>query len=56
MIEMSLAPLYEGGARFGELYAHCEDAGFRCIALTEGFSDYQHNEVLQVDGIFVRDR
>lgn len=56
MVEMSLAPLYDGGARFGELYQHCEDAGFRCIALTEGFADYRRNEVLQVDAVFVRDR
>ena len=56
MTEMSMAPLYEGGARFGELYTFIEDAGFRCIALTEGFADYDRNEVLQVDGVFVRDR
>jgi FkbM family methyltransferase len=55
MLEMSLARLYEGGARLGELYGFVEDAGFRCIALTEGFADYDRNEVLQVDGIFVRD-
>lgn len=54
MAEMSLARLYEGGARFAELYRAIEDAGFRCIALTEGFADYDRNEVLQVDGVFVR--
>ena len=55
MIEMILAPLYEGGCRFGDLFNFCEDAGFRCIALTEGFADYDRDEVLQVDGVFVRD-
>lgn len=54
MVEMSLAPLYDGGARFADLYRAIEDAGFRCIALTEGFADYERNEVLQVDGVFVR--
>ena len=56
MIEMSMAPLYEGGARFCDLCTFIEDAGFRCIALTEGFADYARNEVLQVDGVFVRDK
>lgn len=54
MVEMSLAPLYDGGARFADLYREIENAGFRCIALTEGFADYARNEVLQVDGVFVR--
>lgn len=55
MLEMSLAPLYVGGVGFAELYCFMENAGFRCIALTEGFSDATRHEVLQVDGIFVRD-
>lgn len=54
MAEMSLAPLYDGGVRFDELSSHILAAGFRCIALTEGFADYDRNEVLQVDGVFVR--
>eukprot|EP01035_Chromulina_nebulosa_P019691 gene19691-25611_t len=53
-IEMSLVPLYEGGAGFIELYNYLTGAGFRAIALTEGFSDHQRNEMLQVEGIFVR--
>lgn len=54
MVEMSMAPLYEGGAQFASLYSFIENAGFRCIALTEGFADCARNEVLQVDGVFVR--
>ncbi len=54
MIEMCLTPLHEGGAHFGDLVNFIRDAGFRCIALTEGFSDYDRNEVLAVDGVFVR--
>ena len=55
MVEMIMAQLYDGGARFPDLYGFIQDAGFRCIALTEGFADYEMNEVLQVDGIFIRD-
>lgn len=53
-IEMSLVPLYHGGARFVDTYAAMEDAGFACIALIEGFRDDVAHEVLQVDGIFIR--
>jgi FkbM family methyltransferase len=52
--EMSLAPLYEGGAAFVELYRFLEEAGFRCVTLAQGFSDNHSHELLQVDGVFVR--
>ena len=29
--------------------------GYRCIAISEGFTDAERFEVLQVDGLFVRD-
>ena len=29
-------------------------AGFECVALTEGVLDLANNEMLQVDGVFVR--
>ena len=54
MTELSLARLYRDGARLTEVYGRLEDAGFTCIALTEGFLDLQNNEMLQVDGVFVR--
>jgi FkbM family methyltransferase len=53
-LEMSLAELYDGGARMVEIYAFMEKAGFRCISLVEVFSDFERNELLQVDGVFVR--
>jgi FkbM family methyltransferase len=53
--EMSLVPLYEGGASFVDLYRYLEQAGFRCISLAQGFCDNQRHELLQVDGVFVRD-
>ena len=55
MLEMSLTSLYRGGGTFCEVYGYLETAGFRCIALTEGFADIVRNEVLQVDAVFVRD-
>lgn len=56
MVEMSLAPLYAGGASFLDVYRFFEDNGFRCITLTHGFADHERNELLQMDGVFVRDR
>lgn len=53
--ELSLSPLYENGAEFVAVYSYLEQRGFRCIALTQGFSDLNRNEMLQVDGIFVKD-
>ena len=54
MTELSLTRLYRDGAKFTEVYALLENAGFECIALTEGFLDMANNEMLQVDGVFVR--
>ncbi|HVV27183.1 MAG TPA: FkbM family methyltransferase [Rhizomicrobium sp.] len=54
MTELSLAPLYDGGATMVEVFQLLELQGFRCIGLMEGFVDVQRNEVLQVDGIFIR--
>lgn len=55
MLEMSLVPLYQGGVSFADLYRRMEAEGFRCVAIHEGFSDLAANEMLQVDGVFVRD-
>jgi FkbM family methyltransferase len=54
--EMSLAELYDGGVRLTELYRFLEDGGFRCISLVQAFADNARDELLQVDGIFVRNR
>lgn len=53
-LEMSLCPVYTGGANYVELLQLVTDAGFRCIAITEAFVDVPRNEVLQVDGTFIR--
>lgn len=54
--EMSLASLYENGAAFSDVYEFLERSGFRCISLIQGFADNARHELLQVDGVFVRDR
>lgn len=53
-VEMSLAPIYAGGAGFHELYKFVTDAGFRCIDVVPGFLDLKRGELLQVDAVFVR--
>jgi FkbM family methyltransferase len=52
--ELSLAPLYEQGARMSDVFHWLEARDFRCIGLMEGFIDTCRNELLHVDGIFVR--
>ncbi len=53
-LEMSLVELYEGAPTFSEVYREVEALGFRCISITQGFVDHKRNELLQVDGLFVR--
>lgn len=53
-IELTLGQLYTNGARIGDIFAFLEAAGFRAIAITEGFSDTVRNEMLQVDAVFIR--
>jgi FkbM family methyltransferase len=52
--EMSLVPLYEGGAGFLEIYQFLESRNFQCVSLIQGFADNVRHELLQVDGVFVR--
>jgi FkbM family methyltransferase len=52
--EMSIVPLYAGTAGFIDLYRRLCDAGFRCASLRPAFVDPGTEEVLQVDGLFVR--
>lgn len=53
-IEMSLAPLYEGQALFGDLYAELTGLGFALVGLESNFVDPRTGHLLQVDGIFHR--
>jgi FkbM family methyltransferase len=55
LTEMSLTKLYDGGAGFAELYAFLESQGLRCAGIFPGFANSAKVEMLQVDGLFVRD-
>ena len=54
-LEMSLAPLYEGAMSFLDLFGYIHGLGFRCVAISPGFVDPRTSEMLQVDGLFLRD-
>lgn len=53
--EMSLVPLYEGHPSWREFDDWLRARNFRLAGLEAGFEDPVTGELLQVDGIFVRD-
>lgn len=53
-MEMSLKPLYNGEALFSELHGELCSQGFRMVWLEPGFKNEKTDEILQVDGIFLR--
>ena len=53
--ELSLAPLYEGAPTYREVSDHLEAAGFRLAGLQPEFFDPETAELLQAQGIFVRE-
>jgi FkbM family methyltransferase len=55
-IEMSLAPLYSGQALFGDLYADLTNGGYVLVGAENNFGDARTGHLLQIDGIFHRDR
>lgn len=55
-LEMSLVPLYEGAPTMTGLQRFLESAGFRLAGIEPGFADPRTGELLQVDGLFVRER
>jgi FkbM family methyltransferase len=52
--ELSLAPVYDGQALFGEVVDHLEKRDFRMIWLERILLDPQTRDLLQVDGLFIR--
>lgn len=54
-IEMSLTPLYEGESLLCGLVGDLAALGYRCVGLHPGFHDPDSREMLQADGIFLRD-
>ena len=53
--ELSFVPLYEGSPDYLELIEYLGLRGFRLAGLEEGHDDRRTGEMLQADGIFVRD-
>jgi FkbM family methyltransferase len=53
--ELSFVPLYEGSPTYTELIEYLGSRGFRLAGLEEGHDDVRTGEMLQADGIFVRD-
>ena len=53
--ELSLVPVYVGAPTFEEIYMRLLGRGFRCVAISHEFSDFNTGEMLQVNGTFVRE-
>ena len=53
--ELSLVPLYEGGPLWMEVIQFMPDHGFHVAGLEAGYADPTSGEMLQADGIFIRD-
>lgn len=54
-VEMSLTPLYAGQALFPEVDGFLRGRGFRAIGFDTGFWDPGSGQLLQLDGIYVRE-
>lgn len=55
-VELSLVPLYEDGPLYLEVVENLRDRGFRLAGVDPVLEDAETGELLQMDGIFVRDR
>jgi FkbM family methyltransferase len=54
-MELSLVPLYEGSLLFEDLMARLKKLGFTLFTLLPGFSDPVSGQLLQMDGVFIRE-
>jgi FkbM family methyltransferase len=54
-IELSLVPLYDGSPLFEEMLLILKQHGFTLFSLVPGFTDPKTGQLLQMDGIFVRE-
>jgi FkbM family methyltransferase len=52
--ELSLVPLYHGGARMIDVLGYLGSRGFQLIAIEPVFVDPRDGHLLQIDGIFTR--
>ncbi len=54
-LELSLAPMYVGGAEFMEMITYLTQFEFKMVSLEPVFTDPKTGQILQVDGIFVKE-
>ncbi|MFK8110728.1 MAG: FkbM family methyltransferase [Rubripirellula sp.] len=52
--ELSISPLYEGAQSWQDAIASMEALGYRLMLITPGFRDCETGEMMQADGVFVR--
>ena len=55
-LEMSLVPLYQDEMLFIDLYELLKNKGYSLVSLEPGFFDKSTGELLQVDGIFRKEK
>lgn len=55
-LELSLVPLYEGETPAEVLISYLRDNGFVPYWIIHGFKDVSTQQLLQIDGLFVRDK
>lgn len=55
-LEMSLFPLYDGEMLFPEMLKYLIEKGFSLYSLEPGFSNHKSGQLLQVDGVFFRNK
>lgn len=54
-MELSMRPLYAGAQTYQQAIEMMQDLGYRLMLITPGFGDAQTGEMLQADGVFVRE-
>jgi hypothetical protein len=54
-MELSMRHLYEGAQSWDEAIASMESLGYRLMLLVPGFCDHVTGEMMQADGVFVRE-
>jgi hypothetical protein len=55
-VEMSLIELYKGEASFSDIVKMLEKKGFELYSITPAFMDNSNGRMLQVDGLFVKNK
>ena len=54
-LEMSFVPLYDGGMLYLEVFEWAASQGFTLMLIDPMFTDPRTGQILQADGVFIRD-